>query len=1054
MSEFIEFLSPNALKQLEDANAIVTQLAEKIEAINKFKPLKTPSGADNAVKQQIADLKAQEQAIKQATNALIQEEKVKQQVIATEIKQSNAIKANIAARESERKATLAQQQAQEKAAKSAEREALANEKLNSAYNQLNAARARAKNVLRDLIASETASTAEIKKAQKEFDVLDQKVRKADKAVGDFSKSVGNYKGALSGIGNLMGAFGISTGIYLFADLVKNIYQTTKQLQSMDLALKMVSGSQSEFSSNQVFLTQLAEQYGIEIKGLTKNFTEFWVASKGKLEAEQIKEIFTSISKSVAVMGLSVEQQDSAFLALQQMMSKGTVQAEELKKQLGNALPGAVKAATMAYQALHPELQVTEKMFMEQMKAGKVLSAELLPELAKAYEKLYGIENVTRAETLQAAQERLSNSWVQMVRNMNSSETGGISRFFKFVLNGLTELTNFINFLNKDDRAITIVNEGKVRGEMQVLQELNAMKKSGLQTDEQLIESAKLKQEYAKKQVEGYEWELNSLTQLAKEQAKIANDIQKNNPIVFGNRKDYKDAKAELEETNQKIKTLSSSYGFYKGIVNGTNTFLKEQNSILNKSGVKGETEAEIKARLKREEELRKYAYERRISDLEREKEKIKDLRDLETTSLQDKLFLENAFAYKQIQINETIYNEKKRLAKGNADLEKIALNELLTANENALSESLLRQQKLKEDALKSDAQKTKDWYAKNPPMFFMTDEMRKQYEEAQKRIKELKDEFRDYIQSFGQEFFSNAGFGDTFDFFMRMDQDGKTMFDKLNENGLDAKEKFAATFQAISQTAQEAFNFISEASQKNFDAEYSRLEEQKNVALLFAGESASARAEIEEQYEQRRKEIARREAKAKKQQAIFNIAIDTAQAIVAAVMKSPLTGGLPWSAIAAAIGAAQIAMVASQQIPQYWKGTDNAEGGLAWTQERGREIITDSQGRVKSLGSDKGAELTMLSKGDKVFTAEKSAMMFDNSLNSMLLNNGIVMPKVEVSMDTKILGSKLDKLSDTIASKESFSIVRDAKGERIYQRKQNERKELLNNILNVKTYGV
>jgi hypothetical protein len=31
---------------------------------------------------------------------------------------------------------------------------------------------------------------------------------------------------------------------------------------------------------------------------------------------------------------------------------------------------------------------------------------------------------------------------------------------------------------------------------------------------------------------------------------------------------------------------------------------------------------------------------------------------------------------------------------------------------------------------------------------------------------------------------------------------------------------------------------------------------------------------------------------------------------------------------------------------------------------------------------------------------------------------------------------------------------RDAKGERIYQRKQNERKELLNNILNVKTYGV
>ena len=75
------------------------------------------------------------------------------------------------------------------------------------------------------------------------------------------------------------------------------------------------------------------------------------------------------------------------------------------------------------------------------------------------------------------------------------------------------------------------------------------------------------------------------------------------------------------------------------------------------------------------------------------------------------------------------------------------------------------------------------------------------------------------------------------------------MFDKLNENGLDAKEKFAATFEAITQTAQEAFNFISEASQKNFDAEYARLEEQKEVALMFAGESTAAKEEIERQYE-------------------------------------------------------------------------------------------------------------------------------------------------------------------------------------------------------------
>ena len=995
----------------------------------------------------------------------------------------------------------AQEQAQQQAAKAAEREALANDKLNSAYNQLNSARTKAKNVLRDLIASESASTAEIRKAQKEFDVLDQKVRKADKAVGDFSKSVGNYKGALSGISNLMGAFGISTGIYLFADLVKNIYQTTKQLQSLDLALKMVSGSQSEFSNNQVFLTQLAEQYGIEIQGLTKNFTEFWVASKGKLEAEEIKEIFTSISKSVAVMGLSVEQQDSAFLALQQMMSKGTVQAEELKKQLGNALPGAVKAATMAYQALHPEMKVTEELFMKQMKAGKILSSELLPELAKAYEVLYGIENVNRAETLAAAQNRLSNSWTEMVRTMSESKTGGIQSFFKIVLEGLGAVTNKLiqmnqsweQFYSKSEQLGASMAKGFFNEEMVNYQNRKTLTSKEKQDIKDRV--SEINKEIVKAQQEGLglsvgilqsekdtliekmfysdpankENKLNEIKNRAKEAytdfAKEFNKIQKEasqrasqmnfTDIGDDNRNDF-----IANYKSKKKQDLKMFMGTQQELINIANA---ELNALLKKkaaSPIKEETEAERKARIKaaedeerRLEELRKYAYERRISDLEREKEQIKDLRDLETTSLEDKLFLENAFAYKQIQINQTIYDEKVRLAKGNADLEKIALNELLTANENALSDSLSRQQKLKEDALKTDAQKTKDWYEKNPPMFFMTDEMRKQYDEAKKKIEDLKKEFADYIQSFEQEFFSNAGFADTFDFFVRVDENNKTMWDKLNENALSGKEKFAATFQAISQTAQEAFNFISEASQKNFDEEYTRLEEQKNIALLFAGESASARAEIEEQYEQKRKEIARREAKAKQQQAIFNIAIDTAQGIMATIGKKGFAG-LPLALIIAAMGAAQIAMVASQKIPQYWKGTDNAEGGLAWTQEKGREIITDSQGRVKSLGSDKGAELTMLSKGDKVFTAEKSAMMFDNSLNSMLLNNGIVMPKIEVSMDTKILGSKLDKLSETIASKESFSIIRDAKGERIYQRKQNERKELLNNILNVKTYGV
>ncbi|MCP4064240.1 MAG: hypothetical protein GY740_13455, partial [Gammaproteobacteria bacterium] len=76
-----------------------------------------------------------------------------------------------------------------------------------------------------------------------------------------------------------------------------------------------------------------------------------------------------------------------------------------------------------------------------------------------------------------------------------------------------------------------------------------------------------------------------------------------------------------------------------------------------------------------------------------------------------------------------------------------------------------------------------------------------------------------------------------------------------------------------------------------------------------------------------RKAIQTRQAKAEKKQALFKVAIDTAQAIVSSIAKSPETFGLPFSAFAAAAGLAQSAIIASQQIPQFWQGGTVEQGG-------------------------------------------------------------------------------------------------------------------------------
>lgn len=226
--------------------------------------------------------------------------------------------------------------------------------------------------------------------------------------------------------------------------------------------------------------------------------------------------------------------------------------------------------------------------------------------------------------------------------------------------------------------------------------------------------------------------------------------------------------------------------------------------------------------------------------------------------------------------------------------------------------------------------------------------------------------YNEFRQSFQDDFWQNSGFSKI--------QYVIDNWDKLQESGVD-------TALAISEAFQQAFNTISAASQQNFDAEYSRLEQQKETSLLFAGESADARENIEREYESRRKEIQRREAEANKRLAIFNIGINTAQAIVSALAMTP--PNVPLSILAGVIGAAQIAMVSAQQIPQFWKGTDNAPEGWAWTQEKGAEVITDRSGNVKSYGSNKGAELTYLNAGDKVYKSH------EDYINKELMKNGI-----------------------------------------------------------------
>jgi len=318
---------------------------------------------------------------------------------------------------------------------------------------------------------------------------------------------------------------------------------------------------------------------------------------------------------------------------------------------------------------------------------------------------------------------------------------------------------------------------------------------------------------------------------------------------------------------------------------------------------------------------------------------------------------------------------------------------------------------------------------------FITDADGDALMEAGNKLRELLKEFK---QGFIDDFANQSGFG--------------KMLDILG-GGLDKFEGDAvATALAVSDAFQEAFNTIAEMSNANFENEYNNLEKQKEIALLFAGDSASAREEIERQAEAKQREIRRREFQAQKAQALFNIAINTAQAVIGALATLPAPSAVPLSIAVGAIGLVQAGIVASRQVPAFWKGTDNAPEGWALTQEKGREIITDKNGKIKSYGNDKGATMTYLNKGDKVKTASETMdfLMFNNDLNSMLSNNNIGMPMVNVQNNK----TDLTPVVNAINNKESFQLNIDENGFNKLVRNGNSIKELIQRRGGFKGYGV
>ncbi|EIV3164271.1 tape measure protein [Escherichia coli] len=268
--------------------------------------------------------------------------------------------------------------------------------------------------------------------------LNASVREAiAKVRGHTSTSKNNHsENASNGLDVLAtSAIKAGTAIYSFQtalEAYRKIMEVGLKKEASQRAAQFVLGDEGAKRATE-FVKNLADSSGVDQIETLSSFAKF-SAGAGDMNTDQKESLFSNVIGTSRLMGLSTDEINGILKAFEQMASKGKIQAEELRGQLGDRMAGA-------FQLFARSLGMTTEQLDAAMKNGKVLSKDVLPkvsaEMGRMIDKAGGWEKIINSTQTQLG--RLSNSWNNNLALMFDGSQEGLTDFTR-------SLTNLLNSL--------------------------------------------------------------------------------------------------------------------------------------------------------------------------------------------------------------------------------------------------------------------------------------------------------------------------------------------------------------------------------------------------------------------------------------------------------------------------------------------------------------------------------------------------------------------------------------------------------------------------------
>ena len=217
-----------------------------------------------------------------------------------------------------------------------------------------------------------------------------------KAFGSLNRNLNSVRRTIFSLKYLAGFIGSALA-------VREIVQASVAMEKMTLGLRGATGSAQLGSEEFAYLNDVVDRLRLDMVSSGEAFTLLTAAARGTaLQGQETHEIFEAVAMASRVLGRSAQDTAGTLYAVQQMISKGKVTSEELRRQMGDRLPGAFKMAAQA-------MNMTEEQLDSAMRKGELYATDFLPKFAKVLKANYEEALPAALETTQAKLDELATA---------------------------------------------------------------------------------------------------------------------------------------------------------------------------------------------------------------------------------------------------------------------------------------------------------------------------------------------------------------------------------------------------------------------------------------------------------------------------------------------------------------------------------------------------------------------------------------------------------------------------------------------------------------------